>query len=253
MIQVYTTVEIFVKTLARDVEITLLSNAHENEACPLVIMNDGQNLFEDDKAAYGRSWRILELFELDKDLPKMRVIGISNSQIGHGRLDEYSPFECSDEFGLHGGFGTVGGKGDVYLEWLVTKLIPELRQLYPTTDIYFGGSSMGGFISLYAGLKYPHIFNGIFGLSNAWWFAYQPMIKMIESFEGVLPKIYLDTGSRESTQKRVRSLYVDLHHQVIKALQAKEPNFLIHRVIQKGLHNEEAWGNRVGSILKELL
>jgi len=253
MIQAYTTLDVFVEALERDVEITLLSNAQLDEACPLVIMNDGQNLFEDHLAAYGRSWRLLELFDQDETLPKMRIIGVSNSQIGHGRLDEYSPFVCSDEFGLHGGFGSVGGKGDVYLEWLVSHLIPSLKQSYPTTDVYFGGSSMGGFIALYAGLKYPHIIKGIFGLSNAWWFAFKPMMAMIENFEGRLPKIYLDTGSRESRQKRVKNLYIDLHHQIVNALQTKKPDHLDHRVIQKALHNEEAWGNRIASILKDIL
>jgi predicted alpha/beta superfamily hydrolase len=253
MIQTYLKQTYFVKELGRDVEITILSNAKSKQACPLIIMNDGQNLFEDQFAAYGRSWRLFDLFEKNDQLPLMRIVGVSNNQIGHGRLNEYSPFICSNEFGTHAGFGIVGGKGDDYVDWLSHQLIPMISKKYPSTEIYLGGSSMGGFISLYAGLKYPNIYKGIFGLSNAWWFAFKPMMNMIKNFEGTLPNIYLDTGSHESRNRKLKKLYVDLHHEIVQAIQVKQPSKFTHQVIEKGLHNEEAWSNRIEEVLINII
>lgn len=243
----------FDETLNREVELTLATNASEDEACPLILMHDGQNLFHDEEAAYGRSWRMLSVLH-EPDFPKVRILGISNNREGVGRLDEYSPFVCSDEFGINAGFGMdCGGKGDLYLSWIVETLLPELRKHLVFTDVYMGGSSMGGYISLAAALSYPEVFKGVFCLSNAWWFAYEPMVERIRAFQGRLPKIYLDTGTQEVKNRKVARYYRDLHDAITSELRLKEPEFLEACMIKKGVHNEEAWGNRIGGILKQLI
>jgi predicted alpha/beta superfamily hydrolase len=244
----------FDATLKREVILYFTTNADEDADCPLILMHDGQNLFSDEEAAYGRSWRLLTHIHENPDFPKVRVIGISNNQVANGRLDEYSPFVCSEEFGVNGGFSNnCGGLGDVYLAWVVDTLLPEIRKHIRFTDVYMGGSSMGGYISLAAALGYPNVFKGVFCLSNAWWFAYEPMVERIRNFEGKLPKIYLDTGTHEVKNRKIARYYRDLHDSITEELKAKNPDYLVAKMIKKGVHNEEAWDNRIADILIDLI
>lgn len=243
----------FDETLEREVVLYMTSNCEDDAEVPLILMHDGQNLFSDEEAAYGRSWRLLSQIH-DPAFPRCRVVGISNNQIGHGRLNEYSPFVCSDEFGIHAGFGLdVGGLGDHYLDWLVHHLIPELSQHFKFNAIYMGGSSMGGYISLAGALRYPDVFDGVFCLSNAWWFAYEPLVERIRVFEGELPKIYLDTGTHESKDVKVRRYYRDLHDSITQELRQKNHHYIRAEMIKKAIHNEAAWESRFSSIIFDLL
>ena len=140
-----------------------------NASYPVVYMHDGQNLF-DKKTAYSGEWNADEtmnrLFR-DKNL-KVIIVGIDHG--GDKRLDEYSPW-VNDKYG--------GGEGDQYLEFITNTLKPFIDTNYNTlTDkenTAIIGSSMGGLISHYAGLKYPNIFGKIGVYSPAFWFA--PEIK----------------------------------------------------------------------------
>lgn len=253
MLNKFYKIKYFEEMLDRDVELFFACNATENEEVPLILMHDGQNLFEDEQAAFGRSWRLLDQLFSD-DFPKCIVVGISNSQIENGRLDEYSPYKCSDEFALKGGFGKdVGGKGDRYLSYVFDKLIPELKKTIQFNDIYMGGSSMGGFISMVAALKYSKQLSGVFCMSNAWWFAFDDLIKDLQSFEGTLPKIYLDTGTKESSDMLIRKSYRDQHDAIVKVLKIKKSKKLISKMIRKAIHNEAEWEKRFSPIIKELL
>lgn len=253
MLANYSKTKYYDDALEREVVLYFTTNCDEEEAVPLLLMHDGQNLFEDEDAAFGRSWRLLSQIH-DPAFPRVRVVGISNNQNGHGRLDEYSPFRCSDEFGINAGFGLeVGGQGDRYLEWVFNRLLPELRKHIKFTEVYMGGSSMGGYISLVAALGYPHQLAGVFCLSNAWWFAYEPLVERIRAFEGTLPKLYLDTGTKESKNAKIRRTYRDLHDDIVRELAQKNPPKLYAHMIKRAIHNEEAWESRFSDVIFELL
>lgn len=253
MIYELTTEQLYVKSLRRTVDITLLSNAPADETCPVVLMHDGQNLFKDDAAAFGKSWGLIDLLAHDEQLPKLRIIGFSNNQKGHGRVDEYCPFTCTHEFGVQSPFLGRGGKGDRYLAWLLEEYLPVVKELRPTSKVYMAGSSMGGYISLYAAMRYPELLDGIMGLSNAWWFAYAPLIALIKNHTAPWPDLYLDTGSNEVDDPHVNQLYVDLHHEVCALISAQQPRKFFHQIILEGSHNEAAWQARIGSILRYML
>ena len=252
MLSNFTKIKYFEESLNREVEIFIVSNCDEKEKVPLIIMHDGQNLFEDETAAFGRSWRLLDQV-FNEDFPKCRIVGISNSQIENGRLDEYSPWRCSDDFGINAGFGLdVGGKGYIYLDYIFKKLLPELKKIIKFSDIYMGGSSMGGFISMVAAIKYPKKLKGVFCMSNAWWFAYDDLIELLNKSKGQLPKIYLDTGTKESADALVRKSYRDLHDDIVERLKAKKPERLIAKMFRKAIHNEAEWEKRFTPMIKDL-
>ena len=252
MIESYTTEIRYVEALKRDVEITLLSNVSQASNAPLLIMHDGQNLFEDTKAAFKKCWGLVDLMKQDA-LPKCRIIGLSNNQIGHGRVNEYSPYVCTDEFGLNSLYKGHGGLGDLYLNWIMRELVPEYQARYATSSVYMAGSSMGGYISLCAALCYPKELDGIIGLSNAWWFAYQPLKEAVRAFKGCLPKLYLDTGTDEAEDLKLNQLYLELHRDLCKELQDKNPNVMVQRIIAYGQHHETAWRARIAEILNFIL
>ena len=122
---------------------------------PTVYFNDGQNVFDDRTANHGE-WRADETLEmLAAEGIEAIAVAIPNSS---ARLDEYSPWRGPNPHGT----GEVGGRADLYLEWLVGSVMPLVDRSFPTstereaTGII--GSSMGGLISLYAFFRHGDVF-----------------------------------------------------------------------------------------------
>jgi predicted alpha/beta superfamily hydrolase len=242
----------FSTTLNRKVSFYFSSTLGPEEPGPLLILHDGQNLFDDKTAAYGCSWRVAEAMA-QPGVPKMRVIGINNCEDGEGRLDEYSPFSGSKTL-LSVGFARIaGGKGDLYLRYVMDEVVPHYTAMHPTTAIYMGGSSMGGFITLCAALSYPDRLAGVFGLSNAWWFAEKALLKRIETFSGLLPRTYLDTGDAESLDPVHNRRYVKTHHRIVASVAQKPSKAFRSEVIPGGIHHESAWAKRLADVLRWLI
>jgi predicted alpha/beta superfamily hydrolase len=139
--------------------------ANTSKSYPVIYAHDGQNLF-DKKTSFAAEWGIDEALDsmyLKGDEGAI-IVGIDNG--GSERLNEYSPW-VNSQYG--------GGQGDAYLDFIVQELKPFIDQNYRTlrgpdhTGIM--GSSMGGLISFYAGLKHPEVFGRIGALSTSYWFS----------------------------------------------------------------------------------
>ena len=137
----------------------------EDKNYPVLYMHDGQNLFEDTTSFMGE-WGIDEtldsLFANGYDVPI--VIGINNG--GMLRIEELTPW-ANEKYG--------GGKGDLYLRFMVETLKPEIDKRYRTLPEpeYTGimGSSIGALISFYGGLKYNDTFRKIGAFSPSFWYS----------------------------------------------------------------------------------
>lgn len=247
----YRTYSKFSETLNRKVTFYFYSSLKEDESGPLLIMHDGQNLFDDQKAAYGASWRFMEALS-NPECPKMRVLGLSNAETFEGRCAEYSPFvrKSLKEEGIE---GPTGGQGDLYLKYVMEEVLPHYQQKYPTTKIYMGGSSLGGVITLAAILSYPDQLEGAFGLSNAFWYTEKPLLKRIEKFEGTLPKFYMDIGTCESDDPKLNQRYEAAHNRFALALSAKPNNGIEARLIEGARHYEKDWADRLVGVLNWLI
>jgi predicted alpha/beta superfamily hydrolase len=151
---------------------------------PVIYMHDGQNLFDAYTSGYGE-WGIDELMDQIPDKDQCIIIGIDHG--GDYRITEYDPYDSK--------YGK--GQGNAYVEFLVKNLKPYIDQHYRTlTDAKhtaIAGSSMGGLISMYAGLKYPKVFGqaGIF--SPAFWIA--------------APQIY-DFAQKQNISNKARFYFV---------------------------------------------
>lgn len=142
---------------ARRINVYLPFNYYETEEkYPVVYMFDGHNLFDDDEAAYGKSWGIGRF--LDSWDKQVIVVGVYCSMHGNDRLVEYSPYNYKTTF-----TGAVKGRGKLTMEWFTSVLKPHIDKSYRTWThreaTAIAGSSMGGLMAYYAVLKYNHIYS----------------------------------------------------------------------------------------------
>ncbi len=160
---------------------------------PVLYMHDGQNLF-DDRTAFSGEWGIDEALNAAHAAGDWGciVVGIDNG--GAQRINEYSPF-VNAQYG--------GGQGDAYLDFIVQTLKPYIDANYRTRPARLStglmGSSMGGLISLYGGLKFPEVFGRVGVFSPALWFSGQ-YYRYARTRTPLRPdpRIYLMASRRES-------------------------------------------------------
>ncbi len=160
-------------------------------AYPVLYMHDGQNLF-DKKTSFSGEWGVDEALDSMylKGDQSCIVVGIDNG--GGSRLNEYSPW-VNTQYG--------GGQGDEYIDFISKTLKPYIDQNYRTlsdpehTGIM--GSSLGGLISMYAGIAYPDVFGKVGVFSSAFWFSAESY-KQVETL-GVNPNsdFYMIAGAKE--------------------------------------------------------
>jgi hypothetical protein len=111
---------------------------------PVIYMHDGQNLF-DPATSFAGEWAVDQTLEAgQRGRPRGIVVAIPN--MGPERTNEYSPF-LDPKNG--------GGKGELYLRFIVETVKPHHRRRLPHArrpgeHTGIAGSSMGGLISLYA-------------------------------------------------------------------------------------------------------
>ncbi len=158
---------------------------------PVLYMHDGQNLF-DRNTSFSGEWRV------DESLDSMIVagdygcivVGIDNG--GSNRLNEYSPW-VNTQYG--------GGQGDEYVDFLVKTLKPYIDSNYRTLkdadNTALLGSSMGGLISMYAGIKYPEVFGKIGALSSSFWFSDKSYQQVNDTGAKSTSYFYLIAGAKE--------------------------------------------------------
>ena len=139
--------------------------ASSGKRYPVLYLQDGQNVF-DAATAFAGEWGVDEALDALHARGDEGVIVVAVDNGGQKRLDEYSPWKNA-RYG--------GGEGDAYVDFLAKTLKPYVDRHYRTradrdsTGIL--GSSMGGLISLYAGLRYPEVFGRVGVFSPALWFS----------------------------------------------------------------------------------
>ena len=212
-----------------------------NESYPVVYMHDGQNIF-DSETSFSGEWNVDETLNklyAAQNL-KLIVVGIDNGK--SKRLDEYSPWE-NEKYG--------GGEGDEYLDFIVKTVKPYIDSTYKTlTDkknTAIVGSSMGGLISHYAGLKYPAVFGKVGVFSPAFWFA--PKVFDFSKTHGNIEdtRMFFLAGGKEGKNtsfNEINQTVKDMNKMVHVLKEKGFPsNNLNVKVVPEGKHNEKLWRN----------
>lgn len=237
----------------RKVRVYLPKSYYQSEkAYPVLYMHDGQNLYRDEDASYGMSWRIADY--LDQSDIEMIVVGIDCAP-GEVRLDEYAPW-VNEEVGreLLNKDQAFGGEGKQYIDYIVHELKPMIDEKYRTlsNETAMAGSSLGGLISTYAACKYPHIFRKVASFSSAYWFNQNEIEHYIqESDLSDIERFYLDVGTKEVSGDVSNQKYVDSSQAVYELLKSKVSECRFD-IIENAVHNENAWSKRVPDVFNYL-
>src|SRR5215813_14816840 len=133
------------------------SNKHQRYS--VLYMNDGQNLFDGATSFIpGQEWRIDETAQSligEGKIEPLIIVGIDNA--GKDRVNEYTPAADAKY--------KAGGQADQYGRMLVEELKPFIDSNYRTlkdaAHTGIGGSSLGGLVSMYLGLKYKDVFSRV--------------------------------------------------------------------------------------------
>ena len=141
----------------RTIHLYLPNNYYaSDERYPVVYMFDGHNLFYDSDATYGKSWGIADF--LDRWGKQVIIVGLECSHHGNERLSEFCPYGFKER-----GVGTIVGRGEATMDWMVDVLKPYIDQHYRTWPhreaTAIAGSSMGGMMALYAVLRYNEVYS----------------------------------------------------------------------------------------------
>src|SRR5277367_6599280 len=179
---------------------------HPNRTYPVLYLQDGQNVFDGETSfVRGQEWFVDETAEWmirTGQIEPLIVAAIYNA--GDSRIDEYTP--TIDE-SLH-----RGGKADAYLHFLITEIKPFIDRQFRTRrtaiNTAIGGSSLGGLLSLYAGLKHPNVFGKLAVMSPSLWWDREMILEQIGERDHFLcQRIWLDIGTEEGTVvEKVRRL-----------------------------------------------
>jgi predicted alpha/beta superfamily hydrolase len=260
----------FKDLLPRDVWVWTPPQYQENPTAhfPVIYMHDGQNLFDPQKAHTGVTWGVAEMISklsAFKFIQPAIVAGIDNTSNRFGDYMPTKPFETvagkaflrdlgekDPEFFIRNDF-----VANDYLKLIVTKIKPRIDNAFRTKkaiqDTFIVGSSMGGLISLYALVEYPHIFGGAACFSTHWPILGEFMQAYLREYlpDAGSHKLYFDHGTLGLDeaygpfQKAVDSILVEKGY-----LKGRD---WLTRIAPRADHNETAWRDRLHIALRFLL
>jgi len=214
---------------------------------PVLYLQDGQNLFDPDTSFIpGKYWRVGETADeliVTGAIAPLVIVGIYNT--GRYRINEYTHIE-DKRLG--------GGRADAYGQMLVEELKPLVDHRYRTLpgseNCGLGGSSLGGLVSMYLGLRYTRVFGKLAAMSPSVWWRNRAILKTVAQIKRrPALRIWLDIGTNESPRALpdARALKTAL---VNKGWKLGED--LCYTEVEGGHHDEVAWSQRVAPMLQSL-
>ncbi|MBI5518062.1 MAG: alpha/beta hydrolase [Deltaproteobacteria bacterium] len=216
---------------------------------PVVYFHDGQNLFDPRTAFGGVTWRVAEALDTgaeDGSIREVIAVGVENTP---ARINEYTPTRDAAR--------DAGGDGERYLRMLVEELMPLVNRELPTLTgperTALVGSSLGGLISAYGGVRRPETFGLIGALSPSTWWDNRMLLREVASVPSRPARalrVYVDSGdSGPSMDDVVNTRALALAY---RAAGYTDGDF--RHVVQAGAtHTEAAWASRLPGALAFLL
>jgi predicted alpha/beta superfamily hydrolase len=216
---------------------------------PVLYMHDGQNLFDGETSfVKGRTWQVREHADAaieSGEVEPLIIVGIYNT--GGRRIAEYTP-EANKQMG--------GGEADLYGLLLTRELMPWIASKYRVKSerdaTGLGGSSLGGLVTLFLGLKHAECFGRLAVMSPSVWWNHKSILGYVNERAPQIwdrPRMWLDIGDREG-HKTMRDV-----EQLAKRLRANgwRPGETLHfELVRGGTHDEASWATRVRAMLSFL-
>ena len=223
-------------------------HADHTRRYPVLYFQDGQNLF-DGRTSYiaDQHWRLNEAADSlinAGEIEPLIIVGIYHA--GEHRITEYTP-SMDRNF-------KVGGKADLYGRMLISEIKPFIDREYRTLpDAFYtglGGSSLGGLVSLYLGLKHPSHFSRLAVMSPSIWWDRRRILREVDNLAGKPPlRVWLDMGTHEGRNQ--------LSHAVSLRDKLTARGFILdqdlkYMEVDGGRHSEHDWAQRVHHALRYL-
>ncbi len=216
---------------------------NSDEKYPVIYMHDAQNLF-DDATSFVGEWDVDGTLNAlyEKTGKGFIVVAVENG--GEKRIEEYTPYK-NEKYG--------GGKGDIYIDFLANELKPYIDKNYKTLttpeNTALIGSSLGGLISFYGGLKYPEVFGKIGALSTSFWFSSDKINDFTkENGNQQNTKIYFLVGEKEGD-----SMVPDTENMAKLLVDVGFPAENIKtKIVAEGKHTESFWKTEFLEVIKFL-
>ena len=235
----------------RDIVVYLPPGYNSGAAsCPVLYLQDGQNLFDPHTAFGGQDWRAdVTADELIRRgaIEPLIMVGIYNA--GVRRISEYTPTKDARR--------RKGGKGERYARMTAHELKPFIDREYRTrraaAHTGVGGSSLGALVSLETGLLYPRVFGRMALLSPSVWWDNRSILDMVRAYAFAgRARIWLDSGTEEGDAPCQTIADLKLLRDALTEKGWQEGVDLRCCEVAGGAHNEGSWGARFGEVLQYL-
>ncbi len=198
---------------------------------PVLYLQDGQNLFEDD-APFG-TWGVDKHLAALAQRGKGDLIVVAIDHGGRERIKEYMPYD-TPKWGE--------GLGKDYARFLAETLKPYIDENFRTlpdrAHTGIGGSSMGGLISIYAGILFPNTYSKFLIFSPSLWAAPGIYHEPLDFAARPDTRIYLFAGGKEGAGMVANAKRFT---QTLKAI-CPRPDLIRLEIDPEGQHNEARWG-----------
>ena len=223
-------------------QVTVYLPAEHNPAMPspLLILHDGQNLFEPERAhVRGQHWQVAETADaLMKTgaIPPIVIAGIDHAGDERGR-------EMTPTPGDHAGAGGAG----IYGRFVMGEVVPHLaREFGVRTDrdgIAMGGASLGGLVTLAIARQFPGRIGRLLLMSpSVWWDSRVILRRLHRVGLAGRPRVWLDIGRREGAQTVTDT-------RLLRNVLISQTSALKYVEDAEGRHSETDWARRLPDAL----
>lgn len=215
----------------------------------VLYMHDAQNLFSAQTAFGGAEWQVDEAMDAgaeDGSIREAIIVGVENTS---ARLEELTPTSDPD-------YG--GGKADQYLAMITDEIKPmidkDLRAIPAREQTGVMGSSLGGLVSAYAGVRRADVFGLVGAMSPSTWWDGKVIIDEVATTPTRPAKplrVYVDSGDSGTSNDDVAN--TTLLAAKYRAVGYSDKKDLLHVVAPGAQHNETYWAARLPAALRFVL
>jgi predicted alpha/beta superfamily hydrolase len=212
---------------------------------PVLYLNDGQNLFEPERAFAGVTWRAGEAAAgliRRRAIPPLIIVGIDHGE--SRRALEYLPVSDHPENDARYPLGAQ------YAAFVTQEVMPIIMHRYPIAHgaryTGLGGSSYGALAALYTALLRPGVFGRLLLESPSLYVGNRYLLRRARVAKRWPSRIYLGVGTMETNRRDVNTETVAnvLAFGRILRTAGLGPRRLQVRVEEGAAHTEAAWAER---------
>lgn len=220
---------------------------------PVLLLNDGQNLFDPARAFAGATWRVGETAEWlvrRRRIPPLLIAGIDHGRERRGR--EYLP--VPDDRNP----GTERPLGREYAEFVTREVLPLLIREYRAGRgpgaTAFGGSSYGAVAALNTAIVKPGVFGKLLLESPSLYVGGEYLLRKVRRVTRWPSKIYIGVGTAETSRQdwNQETVLNVLKLEATLRRAGFNPKRLAVVIEPGATHSEAAWAGRFARALEFL-